>query len=65
MARLAVIVALIAAAVGLAIFVVTLAGRAADHVAREAQMGNGVQLVAYGALLVLLVGVTSGWLGGL
>ena len=27
--------------------------------------GNGVQKIAFVALLILLIGVTSGWLGGL
>ena len=27
--------------------------------------GTGVQKIAYAALIVLLFGVTSGWLGGL
>jgi len=27
--------------------------------------GNGIQIVAYIALLLLMIGVSAGWLGGL
>ena len=27
--------------------------------------GNGIQIVAYSALIVLMIGVSAGWLGGL
>jgi uncharacterized membrane protein YgdD (TMEM256/DUF423 family) len=68
MARLLMFLALVVIATAVliaALAALAVATRSLDRAGRELETGTTVQNIAYIALLVLLVGVVTGWLGGL
>jgi hypothetical protein len=64
MARIFLAAIFVALVAGLAAFVAAAAGRSAGNAVRDMNMTNGLNKIAFAALLILMLGISTGWLGG-